>query len=223
MARVGSSCRGRSIISTGRKPAASGVIAGAPEPASGVYRGSRSHLKIIPLMVCKQTTAHCPAGHACMPERGATVCVHRVAPRDLRDGNARRRRLKADRPLLLVRPKPLRPTRHQTLHSARYPKRTLSDPRYAQQGGGAGRLRPAGLVNQKGGIRLAMTPHHLAACIGAVCKAVAPASLSLLMRRSPPCQLFRPSTNKMTSSSKGSGAAVTDRGAAAWHRPIGAV
>jgi transposase len=44
------------------------------------------------------------------------VRVHRVAPRNLRDGNARRRRLKADRPLFLVRPKPLRPTRH---HEAR--------------------------------------------------------------------------------------------------------
>jgi hypothetical protein len=26
----------------------------------------------IPLMVCRQTIAHCPAGYACMPERGAT-------------------------------------------------------------------------------------------------------------------------------------------------------
>lgn len=36
------------------------------------------------------------------------VRVDRVTPRDLSNRNARRSRLKADRPLLLVRPEPLR-------------------------------------------------------------------------------------------------------------------
>ena len=40
------------------------------------------------------------------------VRVHRVAPRHLSHGNARRRRLQADRPLLPVRSTPLHPTRH---------------------------------------------------------------------------------------------------------------
>src|SRR5690606_693775 len=49
------------------------------------------------------------------------VRVHRVAPRHLSHGNARRRRLETDRTLLLIRPKSLRPTRHAiTIVSAIY-------------------------------------------------------------------------------------------------------
>ena len=40
------------------------------------------------------------------------VRVHRVAKRHLRNRNAGRSRLQADRPLLLIRPKPPRPSRH---------------------------------------------------------------------------------------------------------------
>src|SRR5690606_18498236 len=40
------------------------------------------------------------------------VRVHRVAKRHLSNGNAGRRRLQADRPLLLIRPKPPCPPRH---------------------------------------------------------------------------------------------------------------
>lgn len=59
------------------------------------------------------------------------VRVDRVTPRDLSNRNARSRRLKADRPLLLVRPEPLRPTRHastivSTIQSGHY--RSLPEP-----------------------------------------------------------------------------------------------
>ncbi|MFT7391694.1 MAG: hypothetical protein ACI9ZH_001925, partial [Paracoccaceae bacterium] len=53
----GSSCRSRSSISAGGKPAASGTLAGALEPASGVYRGSRSHLKIMLAFVAERRAA----------------------------------------------------------------------------------------------------------------------------------------------------------------------
>jgi hypothetical protein len=54
------------------------------------------------------------------------VGIHRVAQRHLRNRHTRCRRLKADRPLLLIRPKPLRPTRHaitivSTIDSGHYP------------------------------------------------------------------------------------------------------
>ncbi|MFO1050488.1 MAG: thermonuclease family protein [Geminicoccaceae bacterium] len=58
----------------------------------------------------------------------------------MRDGDTRRRRLQADRSLLLDRPKPLRPTRHNLIHSVRYPQRTLSDAPSARQCGHPGRL-----------------------------------------------------------------------------------
>ena len=55
----------------------------------------------------------------------ALLLQHRVAARDLSNGRARSRPLKTDRPLLLVRPEPLRPTRHRrpivsTIHSGHY-------------------------------------------------------------------------------------------------------
>jgi hypothetical protein len=77
-------------------------------------------------------------------EQGSAKSTAARILRNLRDGNARHRRLKADRALLLVRPKPLRPTRHQPRHSVRYPERTLSDPRYARQGGQVGLPRNRG-------------------------------------------------------------------------------
>ena len=54
------------------------------------------------------------------------VRVYRVAPGNLGHGNTRRSRLEADRPLLLVRPEPLRPTRHDitivsTIDGGHYP------------------------------------------------------------------------------------------------------
>lgn len=54
------------------------------------------------------------------------IRVHRVAPRHLGHRNTRRSCLEADRPLLIIRPKPLRPTRHaitivSTIDSGHYP------------------------------------------------------------------------------------------------------
>ena len=54
------------------------------------------------------------------------VGIHRKPPRHLRYRNVRRRRLQADRPLLIVRPKPLHPTRHaitivSTIDRGHYP------------------------------------------------------------------------------------------------------
>ena len=69
------------------------------------------------------------------------IRIHRIPARDLRDRYARRHRLKTDRPLLLVRPKPLRSTRHPKPRSVHYPWWTLSDPSTARQSGQAGRLR----------------------------------------------------------------------------------
>ncbi len=54
------------------------------------------------------------------------IRIHRIPARDLRDRYARRHRLKTDRPLLLVRPKPLRSTRHPKPRSVHYPWWTLS-------------------------------------------------------------------------------------------------
>ena len=51
--------------------------------------------------------------------------------------------LKTDRPLLLIRPKPLRAPNHPKPHSVRYPKWTLSHPFYLRQGSEAGRLLPS--------------------------------------------------------------------------------
>ena len=68
------------------------------------------------------------------------IRIHRIPARDLRDRYARRHRLKTDRPLLLVRPKPLRSTRHTKPRSVHYPWWTLSDPSTARQSGQAGRL-----------------------------------------------------------------------------------
>ena len=69
------------------------------------------------------------------------IRIHRIPARDLRDRYARRRRLKTDRPLLVVCPKPLRSTRHPKPRSVHYPWWTLSDPSTARQSGQAGRLR----------------------------------------------------------------------------------
>lgn len=57
------------------------------------------------------------------------IGIHRVAPRHLSHGDARRRRLETDRPLLLVCPEPLRPTRHDitivsTIVCGHYPLRS---------------------------------------------------------------------------------------------------
>ena len=62
------------------------------------------------------------------------VGIQRIPPRHLCNRHIRRRRLKTDRPLLLVRPKPLNPPNHPEPHSVHYPKRTLSIPLYQQQG-----------------------------------------------------------------------------------------
>ncbi len=68
------------------------------------------------------------------------IRIHRIPARDLRDRYARRHRLKTDRPLLVVCPKPLRSTRHPKPRSVHYPWWTLSDPSTARQSGQAGRL-----------------------------------------------------------------------------------
>ena len=54
------------------------------------------------------------------------VRVHRITPRHLCHRNTRRSSLEADRTLLLIRPKPLRPTRHvitivSTINGGHYP------------------------------------------------------------------------------------------------------
>ncbi len=54
------------------------------------------------------------------------IRVHRVAPRHLGNRNTRRSRLQADRPLLVIRPEPPRPTRHtitivSTIDGGHYP------------------------------------------------------------------------------------------------------
>ena len=69
------------------------------------------------------------------------IRIHRIPARDLRDRYARRHRLKTDRPLLVVCPKPLRSTRHPKPRSVHYPWWTLSDPSTARQSGQAGRLQ----------------------------------------------------------------------------------
>jgi hypothetical protein len=51
------------------------------------------------------------------------VRIQPTPPRHMCDGNARRGRLKAERPLLLDGPEPLGSTRHRKVHSVRYPKR----------------------------------------------------------------------------------------------------
>ena len=58
-----------------------------------------------------QFSSHQPAGQA-RPLLENQVGIDRVAPCHLRNRNTRRSRLATDRPLLLIRPKPLRPTRH---------------------------------------------------------------------------------------------------------------
>jgi hypothetical protein len=58
------------------------------------------------------------------------------------------------------------------LHSVRYPKRTLSDPRYARQGGGAGRLPSKG--SQAGRLR---TTRSACICFGSTA-GIAPAAAS---------------------------------------------
>lgn len=69
------------------------------------------------------------------------VRIQRVAPRHLRHGYIGRRRLEADRPLLLDGSKTLGSTRHRQAHSVRYPRRTLSDPLSPRQSGVPRRLR----------------------------------------------------------------------------------
>jgi len=69
------------------------------------------------------------------------VRAHRMAPRHMHHRDTRRRRVSADRPLLLAPPKPLRLTRHQPLRSVRYPERTLPINLYPQQSSQPGRLR----------------------------------------------------------------------------------
>jgi len=68
------------------------------------------------------------------------VRVHRISARHLGNRYVRGRRLKTDRPLLLVRPKPLRSTRHPMPRSVHYLWWTLSNTLYARQGSDAGRL-----------------------------------------------------------------------------------
>jgi hypothetical protein len=50
-------------------------IASTQKSASSVFEMRQAKtLRVrqsIPLMVCRQAIAHCPAGYACMPERGA--------------------------------------------------------------------------------------------------------------------------------------------------------
>jgi hypothetical protein len=53
------------------------------------------------------------------------IGVHRVASCNLCHRNTRRSRLKADQPLLFIRPKPLRSTRHSLPHSVRYPQNAV--------------------------------------------------------------------------------------------------
>ena len=60
------------------------------------------------------------------------VRIQRVAPRHLRHGYIGRRRLEADRPLLLDGPKTLGSTRHQQAHSVRYPKADTIRPSLTQ-------------------------------------------------------------------------------------------
>ena len=78
------------------------------------------------------------------------IRIHRIPARDLRDRYARRHRLKTDRPLLVVCPKPLRSTRHPKPRSVHCPWRTLSDPSTARQSGQAGRLRWIGHLGNAG-------------------------------------------------------------------------
>jgi len=68
------------------------------------------------------------------------VGIQRVSPRYLGNRHIRGRRLKTDRQLLLVIPKPLRALDHPKLRSVRYPKRTLSHPLDPWQCSDAGRL-----------------------------------------------------------------------------------
>jgi hypothetical protein len=71
---------------------------------------------------------------------GLTGRCH-VALRHTRNRHARCRRLQTDRPLLLVRPKPFRPTRHHAPIVSNISWWTLSTTLYARQSSGAGRLR----------------------------------------------------------------------------------
>ena len=68
------------------------------------------------------------------------IRVQPIASRDLRSRYIRRYRLNADRPLLVIRPKPPHSTHHPQPHSVHYPERTLSHWFHYRQGSQAGRL-----------------------------------------------------------------------------------
>ena len=72
------------------------------------------------------------------------VGIHRVTLRHPRNRRARCRRLQTDRPLLLVRPKPLRPTRYHALIVSTIPWWKLSITLYGRQSSDAGRLLAGG-------------------------------------------------------------------------------
>ena len=97
--------------STGKKIGKS--TAACTDP--GAQRASRNHLKIM----------------------SAFSAYHRAT---WATDTSRGRRLKTDRQLLLVIPKPLRALDHPKLRSVRYPKRTLSHPLDPWQCSDAGRL-----------------------------------------------------------------------------------
>ena len=69
------------------------------------------------------------------------VGIQRKTPRHLRHRHFGSRRLKTDRPLHFVRPKPLRSPSYPKPHSVHYPKRTLPNPLYPRQSSRTGRLR----------------------------------------------------------------------------------